>query len=274
MTIINLESLDTQTLPVLPPGATTLLKTLSDEEMDFLQLAKAVEIFPTIAARLISVANSAWSSPVLEITSLEEACSRLGFNVVRSTSIALLVSAPFNSVDCQSFDISRFWGRALLVAETASLLEQAMDNPYAGSCRTAGLLHNLGLLLMVSQLPQPMNQFLQWHKKDTTISLRKILTEGIGFDYCVAGGLLAERWELPNLIKSVMLNHHDCNLQGIEGISSQAVLLVESVEAGLPLESLHPDLDIAPIAADKIFSQIQKQFDKTIELSKVLFGKG
>jgi HD-like signal output (HDOD) protein len=162
----------------------------------------------------------------------------------------------------------------MLVADTTFLLEQASSNTYAENSRTAGLLHNLGLLLMVSQLPQPMNQLLAWHTKGGNISLSTILKEGVGFDYCEAGGLLADRWKLPTTIKKAMLHHLDYDQKDAEGIVYHAVALVDAVEKNIVVESISPTLGISEEKAHKIFAQINKQLEKTTELAKILFGNG
>ncbi len=269
---MSLSALDTQQLPVLPPGAPALLKKLSDEDMDFLQLAGVIEAFPTIVARLIALANSAWSSPLSTITNIEEVCSRLGFNVVRSTSIALVISAPFNLTYCPAFDVPRFWTRAMLVADTVTALEQRGNHSYKESARSAGLLHNLGLLLIVSQLPEQTDQIFSQHSKDDSVSLGQMLTETFGFDYCIAGGLLAERWELPSSMARAMTNHRDLEQHGVDSILSHAVAIVEAVENNIPYEPIESSSEFTDEDASKVFTQISKQLEKTTELAKILFG--
>ncbi len=101
--------LSTLKLPTLPAGTPFLMKSLTDENIDFVELAAVLEKFPSIAGKLISLVNSVWSAPASEISSLEAACSRLGFGVVRSTSIALAIASPFDATRCRWFDAERFW---------------------------------------------------------------------------------------------------------------------------------------------------------------------
>lgn len=118
----TLDQMSTLQLPTLPAGAPYLLKSLTNEAIDFVGLAVVVEKFPGIAGKLISLVNSAWSAPVSEVTSLEVTCSRLGLGVVRSTSIALAIAAPFNPARCPSFDLEYYWCSVLLTAGAASKL--------------------------------------------------------------------------------------------------------------------------------------------------------
>ncbi len=104
-------------LPVLPSGVPYLLQTLMDENIDNNKLKAVIGRFPSIAARLLCLANSAWAAPPVPVTSLDMACARLGLNIVRSVSIALAISSPFNPARCPAFDAERYWCTALLVAD-------------------------------------------------------------------------------------------------------------------------------------------------------------
>ncbi len=200
-----LTQLSSQHLPVLPHGAQKLLASLNDESLDFAQLTEVLENFPTIVARLISLANSAWSAPRSEITSLPMACSRLGLNVVRSTSIALAVAAPFNQLHCPQFDPKRYWTRALCCAEMAFRL--ASNHPDVASpqtLRAAGLLHNLGLLWLADQLPVLTQQSFLMVQKQPHIRLDEALREITGAGYTEAGAYLANSWGLPEIFEHIM----------------------------------------------------------------------
>ncbi len=92
-----------------PPSALPyLLEKLAQQEIEYDDLAETIERFPSIVARLISVANSAWSSPRSPITSLRRACTHLGLALTRSIAISLAVSAPFSLNRCLNFDLARF----------------------------------------------------------------------------------------------------------------------------------------------------------------------
>ena len=64
-----LQQLNHKQVPVIPPGMLHLLNSLTSENLGFVELARVIERYPSIAGRLISLANSAWSAPVSSITS-------------------------------------------------------------------------------------------------------------------------------------------------------------------------------------------------------------
>ena len=214
-------------IPVLPSGATYLMQAMMDNSLNFHQVSSIIENFPSIAARLISLANSVWSSPVTPITSLDTACARLGFDVVRSTSIALAVASPFDPFRCPSFDAIRFWNHSLLVADTSTWLSQLLqtniNNLDPQTARTAGLVHDLGLLWLVDQLPEEADQAIHIIQNNSTVSLDDALLDIIGIDHFEVGKILGEAWKLPEPL--IMAMSHQLLLIMISSMRGDTKLL-------------------------------------------------
>jgi HD-like signal output (HDOD) protein len=213
----SLNHLSTLQLPTLPSGTPYLLQSLTDENIEFSELATVVEKFPGIAGKLISLVNSAWSAPTSEVTSLEATCSRLGLGVVRSTSIALAVAAPFNPANCPEFDLEYYWCSVLLAADAASRLVPVSSPVHEfepATLRAAGLLHNLGLLWLVDRLPAEVDQALAMVKHGQVESVQLALSQVLGFDQAQAGGYLGNSWALPQSLVGAMTHHLDIDFEG------------------------------------------------------------
>ena len=278
----QLDQLSTLKLPSLPPGTPFLLKTLTNENIDFVELASVIEKFPGIAGKLISLVNSAWSAPVSEISSLEETCSRLGFGVVRSTSIALAISAPFDPTKCPAFDPEYYWCSALLTAEASSRLVPVLSVKNcieASTARAAGLLHNLGLLWLVDRVPGQIEQALKLVTNNQADSLQRALCSVLGFDQAQAGGYLGSRWELPESLVAAMTHYPETDYQGPQSeIIATVGLAVRLVSAILREESC-PEQDIRlktlGISMEnlvQVFDHMNQQLEKTRAVAKVLIG--
>lgn len=239
-------------LPVLPPNTPYLLKAMSNEEMTFSDLAAVVEKFPTIAARLIALANSGWSSPVREVTSLEVACSRLGFFVVRSVSVALSIANIFNPRTCPAFDPIRYWTSAFLTADLGtSLAEQAEERGEADiqTVRTAGLLHNLGLLWLATWMPKETHRILLTSDNEPDTPLEELLVAECGIGFVEAGVLLMEAWEFPGALTEALRHHTVVDYEG-EHWETAALL-------GLACRVIHASEEAEPLAiADPRWSRL------------------
>lgn len=204
-------------IPVLAPGALTLLKVFSDENLNYQKLAINLQLFPGISAKLIALANSPWSAPIQEITSIEACCSRLGLKVVKTISIALAVSASFRWQKCSEFEVENFWAHTLLTAELTTLIAPLLQAPpkiEIETLRTAALLQNLGLLFLVHQFPQATGEVLAIYKDNPEQNLNQLFIHKIGAGISDCGTFLANHWGLPRPLQVAMSNHHYGDYEG------------------------------------------------------------
>lgn len=223
-------------LPVVPNNLQGLMNALSNDDLSFIELAGIISEFPSVSARLISVANSAWASPKAEITHLEGACSRLGLKIVRSIAISLTVAAPFNPQKCPAFSSSRFWTDALLTADIAfSLTPLINSDVHAKTIHTIGLLQSLGLLWLADNRHEITAVVLHDGQKND-VSIATELQQQIGANYHEVGFYLAESWAFPQVLKQSMLNCSQKNHTGEFSEYTQVVYLALQIVARLNKE--------------------------------------
>ena len=267
-------------LPVLPSGISHLLQAMVDENIDNNKLKAVIERFPSIAARLLFLANSAWAAPPVPVASLDMACARLGLNVVRSVSIALAISSPFNPVRCPAFDAEHYWCTALLVADGSAWLASSARGVVdldIQAMHTAGLLHNLGLLWLADNRPQETACALDLAAHES-ILFNQALRQVAGIDYCEVGGCLGDVWGLPDILVVAMreyLNHgyNGKNWQ-YAALVRYAAAMVSAVYKGAeqPPENLYPEqLNIDPADRDAVFAKIAAKLGGTREMARTLF---
>jgi len=276
------ELMETTQLPVLPPNTPYLLKAMSSEEIGFGELAAVVEKFPTIAARLISLANSTWSSPVVKVTSLEMACARLGFFVVRSVSVALSISNIFNPRACPAFDPIRYWTNAFLSADVSTTLtrqREEADEPDPHAVRTGGLLHNLGLLWLATWMPEETQRALLTLGEETEAPLDQLLAHECGTGFAEAGALLAEAWKFPDLLIHALRHQLDEQYDGEDwetaaliGLSGR---LLQAPEGETGLSDSDPRwrrLGLAPETESLMHHHISQRRPEIHGLAEALFA--
>lgn len=194
-------------VPVLPRGTTELFVALGDPTLSFEVLTERLAVFPSIVARLLALANSPWSSPVAPVATLDDAVSRLGLDIVRSVSVALLVSNTFDANRCRRFEPRLYWCSALLSAECASLLaagaRPAPPLPPAAA-RTAGLINNLGLLWLADALPAETDGAFEMVTTDPALTVSAALVSVCGVNDRDAGEALGKAWNLPAALTAAM----------------------------------------------------------------------
>lgn len=199
-------------LPPLAPVAQELLRELNREEIDIGRLARAIELDPGLTARLIGVANSAYFSQREPIYDLSTAIIRvLGLNLVKSLSLGIALSAPFDTHACPTFPLDRYWCLAIHTSTLASqLAPQAHLEDGAGEYLfLGGLLHNLGELVLAHCFPKQVCEILRQAEASPTLALDDLQRNIIGFSASEAGVLLGHKWHLPGKILHVVGHHHN-----------------------------------------------------------------
>ncbi|MEQ1638123.1 MAG: HDOD domain-containing protein [Methylococcales bacterium] len=260
-----------------------LMAAICDENLSFRQLATALNQYPVIAARLLSLANSAWIAPVSPITTIESACSRLGTAIVKSVSIAIAVSSSFNAASCPNFDTVHFWTTSILVVEGAFLLATGLPKEQRGefpkTAQTAGILHGLGLLWLAENLPNETSLALQRIAADNALSLNDALMDCTGTDYCQVGAWIGKQWKLPETLVVAMQEHLDFNYHGhnfemaqLIGSALQMVtVLPKQDDTVLPVNDTLLQLGIDYPKQAIIFQKLANKYGQTRNLAKELF---
>ena len=275
-------------LPPLAKNMHVLMHALADESLNFQQIAEVIKHYPEITARLIFLANSPWSAPISPVTSIQQACSRLGTSIVKSISITISIASSFDTGKCPGFSTTHYWITSLLVSEGAGLLASRLPDNVANleleqTAQTAGVIHNLGLLWLADSLPIETDKAFQMISDEScSLSFSDALRQCTGVNYCEAGGWIARQLKLPQVLIDSMEHHLNDEYQGS---SWETTLLVNSaacmasalykqadeVPANTRLETLGLDAS----AQKLVYQQLYNNLDKTRELATTLFeGSG
>ncbi len=156
------------------------------------ELCDAIQQDTSITARFIGVANSAYYASHGQIRNVEQAVIRLGQTRVQCILIAIIIKQRLNPTLCLTFDARRYWLDAMLVAHCSTHVSRALyrdDVPQ--HCFTVGLMHAIGLLLLVVQAPQEMTPILIQPGKTAAIRQRW------GVDQYTLGARLLSHWGVP-----------------------------------------------------------------------------
>jgi len=269
--------------PAVPPAVVGLLAAIGSDDTGIRVLASAVSEFPSVAARLLMLANSAWSAPARPITSVHDACLRLGLRVVRSVSLAMAVARPFDPNRCRGFDVVRYWSTALLTAEGAALLSSRLlpHDPDCdeGTLRSAGLLHNLGLLWLADRWPLSTSEALA--AAASGACLEDALHASVGMDHREAAGALGRAWGLPAPLVAAMRYHATPGYRGDHwrvaaacGLASALVERLERAPEGpADVDGLDPADLVAPGVVGEMWTALAARRESVAALTTCLFGE-
>ena len=233
-------------LPTLPQVVNHILDTLNDENADADALVHNLNTDPAIVARLLAAANSSAFGLSSQVSSTRQAVLVLGLKTVRSITLATALIERFGHTT-SGFDGRQLWRHSLGVATCAEVLaEQASCHPEAAF--SAGLLHDIGQLLMVAAAPDPCAAVrirMQQENEPIIVAERAVF----GYDHAIAGAELARLWKLPQGIIDGIHGHH-CPESGSDGEIGDLVHIAEVLSHALDLGEAPRNLvpDVAEIA--------------------------
>jgi HD-like signal output (HDOD) protein len=198
-------------VPPFPTVATRLISMVNNENVSTTMIGSLIKLDPTFTAELLRIANSALFGMRREVTSITHALSVLGLERVKNMALLVALNSMVKSA-VRIDALRRFWIHSLV---TAILTEEAarVSGFGAESAYTAGLLHNLGNLGLISAYPEAYTRMLD---VSVEYGFDLIQTERDLFeiDHCAAGAFLASEWHLPDSIVSVASKHHEAPVSG------------------------------------------------------------
>jgi putative nucleotidyltransferase with HDIG domain len=145
---------------------------------------------------------------------------------------------------CPGFDDRAFWRHSIATAACAKVLARQMrfNQDYAF---TAGLLHDIGRLVMVRCFPEHMQRVIAWRAEHDTTMLeaeRAVL----GSDHVDAGVALAEHWNFSDTIRLAIAGHHDPEKPGA-GFLATIIHVADAVVHALDLAQMQDDI-VPPVS--------------------------
>lgn len=203
-------------LPQLPAAMYQLFQALADEGTDRQRLAGILDQCPSLAAKLVGLANSAYFGRASRINGVSDAIFVIGFRTVRSLATATALQEPFAQNRSPAFQPGRFWLHAVLTAHVArELAKKAAPalslNP--DEAYLAGLLHGIGLLALSHLFPQAVNPLLE-QAEQTPGCLTDLLRQQFGTTHHVVGAALLKHWHVPDVFVTATVHYATPDYQG------------------------------------------------------------
>lgn len=191
-------------LPALPETLNQVRAALETPDSSVRSVADIIALDPPIAAKILSVANSALYGFTQPIHDLVHAISLMGlretYGIVLSTTVIDLMS-KWKNIEYRSF-----WLESMCCAAAARIVAKASGHRGLPGIFAAGLLHDLGRAALLETVPEACA------KIDNGLTGRELLDAEerlIGLSHTEAGYELARQWGLPPEIAAPIRFHHD-----------------------------------------------------------------
>ncbi len=222
-------------LPAIPAVVQELVASFSAPVVDIEKLANKIGQDQALTSKVLRVSNSSFYGYPRKIASLQDAVIIMGLSGVRS----LVLSAGFIRVFGQeaggALNRVEYWKRSLRVATYAKAVAQCFKQS-PETAFTAGLLHDIGQLVLDVCLPEQYVQVLAYVEAESC-SLSAAEDAVLGFQHDALGAAVARRWNFPTVIEQAIRDCHRPDMRALEALSVVVCIAVR-LDQGDPPASL------------------------------------
>jgi len=187
------------TLPSLSPVALKLIELASDENSSVDDLVRLIEKDPSLALRLLKLANSAFFATSQPSTTLRQAVIKIGFQRVRIMALSISLRDTFPMGKIGPLDYEKFWRTSLYRAIIAKSIAEQIKKVNPEEAFISALLMEIGLLIFfdifikgkeegVRLEPEPLEPLLMWEQ------------DKYGLDHRQIGAVALKHWNFPENI--------------------------------------------------------------------------
>lgn len=171
-----------------------------------------------LTSRLLKLVNSAYFSLPVKIDTVTRAVNMIGMRELRNLTMAASAAEVFARVPANLIDMAAFWQHSVYCGLMARNLAQHCSILHSERLFTAGLLHDVGRLLMLMKLPDEAAK-AESLRQQSDKDICELEQQLVGFDHAEVGQALLRHWNMPsNLCASILYHHnprdaHDAHLE-------------------------------------------------------------
>jgi len=191
----------------LPEIYIRVSQILEDENHSAKQLGEIISHDPALTARILRIVNSAYYSLAAKIELVSRAVSVIGEDDLRNLVLATSAVDTFKRIPNQLVDIDLFWRHSVHTGIVSRLLSKHCNILHGERLFVAGMLHDIGKLILYFKEPELSQQVLL-AAAESDGQLFRSEQKIIGFTHGDVGAALIDAWQLSDTLKEVVGYHH------------------------------------------------------------------
>lgn len=195
-------------IPSLPHILLQLIKACNEENGGLKDVSRIIEKDSALTVRVLKLVNSAYFGSKQPITSVDSAVGLLGTNTIKNIAICSSVHEVFQTVNTKTgFNLKQFWAHSLKCAVLARQIAANRKFSKPDESFLAGLLHDIGKIVLWLNFPQQYADLLEAHKgKPESILAGE--NQFVGAGHAEIGAWLLDKWNFQTFIADAVRYHH------------------------------------------------------------------
>lgn len=239
---------NTTQLISLPEISLRVNEIANDPDSTAEDMAAVISQDPALVVRMLKIANSAYYGLSTEVDTISRAVTILGTNKIRDLVLSTSASEAFSGIPNNLITMQDFWHHSLYCGLLAQILAKKSNKTNAESVFIAGLLHDIGQLLMFNQLPEKSHEIILLlmegsEEMETYEAERHIL----GFDHTQVGAALIKEWKLAPVLEECVEFHHEPQNASKFPVEVALINIANAVAVMADFDSMNDDDEIPKI---------------------------
>jgi HD-like signal output (HDOD) protein len=192
------------TLPVI---AQKVLQITDSDNAQPDELREAIQTDPILVARILRRLNSTYYALSTKITDLRTAISLLGYREIRNLAMTVCMSRLYETPGHHgTYRRELLWEHCVAVGAAARLVARVCGRGVPEEAYIAGLLHDLGIILIDQSLRRHFCQIVSM--VSPSVPTCDAENQILSFDHALLGGFVAAKWGLPEPVVDAIAYHH------------------------------------------------------------------
>jgi HD-like signal output (HDOD) protein len=180
---------------------------MESPECSLVTVGQAIEKDPDLTSRLLRLGNSAFYGFCTRLSTIPETISLIGIQQVEDLILASSIVNQFAGLPDEFVNMESFWRHSLACGIGARLLALERRLPKADKFFVAGLLHDVGRLVLFAHAPRLARDIFELYRKEPLL-LREAEARVLGYDHQRIGEALLQHWAYPPNLVQAVAHHH------------------------------------------------------------------
>ena len=197
-------------LVALPDVCFRVNEMVDDPSSSALDIAKVLSTDPNLTAQLLRIANSPYYGFPSRVETISRAITVIGIQDLRDLVLSTSVINAFAADENELINLNKYWRHSLFTGFIARQLGSKTTTKVLCKERlfAAGLLHDIGQLVMTAKIPEIMRIILLRAKADQE-PYHEVEQLVFGIGHSEIGAELMKKWHLPESFQAVARYHHE-----------------------------------------------------------------
>lgn len=195
-------------LASLPEVCIRVNEMVDDPRSSAADIGKVISHDTALTAQLLRMANSSFYNFPSKVGTISRAVTVVGERELRYLVLALSAVRTFSQIPVELINMASFWRHSVYCGVVARLVAGQCHVLHSERLFVAGLLHDVGLLVMMNREPDLVKQALA-ESESGDKEQYEAEVELFGFDHAEVGGVLMRQWNMPEALCETVACHHD-----------------------------------------------------------------